>query len=301
MIPACAACARPGASPTISSATSGTAPRRSRNGSRTGLPVLARAGASTGGPSIDATFVLHAFHRTAKTRPHRRAVRALRAPQPLRRGGGVPRLVRRETAPRRASAARCACPYGRVGYSARLGDAGEESRWFGDVGWRARPWLSARGRARPSSPTRCFEDAPESEERDLTTLFGRARVRPIEGLGLTLEVQRLENPFYVKRRALPRRARSHGGGCGARELWSQPGRVLPMKRSRGVRAAVAGAVVVPARWFRPSAEPGSHHRRRIRFTRATRSPARRATRQRPRPPAPTTCCRRWTSAATVTR
>jgi hypothetical protein len=88
-------------------------------------------------------------------------------------------------------------PYGRLGYSLRLGGAGEESRWFGDVAWRARPWLTLEGGATFLTYA-LFENAPASEERDLTTLFGRARVQPIEGLGLTLELQRLENPFYVK-------------------------------------------------------------------------------------------------------
>lgn len=88
-------------------------------------------------------------------------------------------------------------PYGHLGYSVRLGGAGEESRWFGDVVWRARPWLSLEGGATFLTYA-LLENAPASEDRDLTTLYGRARLQPIEGLGLTLEVQRLENPFYVK-------------------------------------------------------------------------------------------------------
>jgi hypothetical protein len=88
-------------------------------------------------------------------------------------------------------------PYGQVGYSARLGDSGEESRWFGDVAWRARPWLSLEGGATFLTYA-LLADAPQSEERDLTTLFGRVRMWPRAGLGLTLELQRLENPFYTK-------------------------------------------------------------------------------------------------------
>jgi len=86
-------------------------------------------------------------------------------------------------------------PVGRVGYSARVGDAGEESRWFGDVRVRAVPWLWLEGGATLSTYA-LFEDAPESAERDLTSAFGRVRLLPVSGVALTLEVQSVENPFY---------------------------------------------------------------------------------------------------------
>lgn len=86
-------------------------------------------------------------------------------------------------------------PVGRVGYSARVGDAGDESRWHGDVSFDALPWLSVDAGATFATYA-LLEDAPESDEHDLTTLFGRIRARPRPGLGATLEVQSVEGPVY---------------------------------------------------------------------------------------------------------
>lgn len=84
-------------------------------------------------------------------------------------------------------------PGGRLGYSARVGDMGEEGRWYGDLSVRVARWLRAEAGATFTTYA-LFEDAPESEERDLTTAFGRLRATPRPGLGVTVEVQSLENP-----------------------------------------------------------------------------------------------------------
>lgn len=88
-------------------------------------------------------------------------------------------------------------PYARIGYAARLGDAGEESRWFGDVHYQPLTWVSLEGGAAISTYA-LLQDAPDSEQRDLTTAFGRVRADLRPGCRLTLEVQSLNNPFYSK-------------------------------------------------------------------------------------------------------
>jgi hypothetical protein len=84
-------------------------------------------------------------------------------------------------------------PYGRIGYSARLGDAGEESRWFGDLEYAVLPWIRLEAGATLLTYA-LLEDAPESAERDLTTAYGRARLQPREGVGVVLEIQNVTNP-----------------------------------------------------------------------------------------------------------
>jgi hypothetical protein len=86
-------------------------------------------------------------------------------------------------------------PLGCVGYSVRIGDAGEESRWYGDLSWRARPWLRVGGGATFATYA-LLENAPSSEERDLTTLFARLRFEPRDGTAFFLEAQSLDNPHY---------------------------------------------------------------------------------------------------------
>lgn len=86
-------------------------------------------------------------------------------------------------------------PLGRVGYSARLGDAGEESRWFGDVRVAATPWLFFEGGATFTTYA-LLEDAPSEFERDLTVAFGRVRFLARRGAAITLEVQSVETPFH---------------------------------------------------------------------------------------------------------
>lgn len=82
-----------------------------------------------------------------------------------------------------------------VGYSVRLGDAGEESRVFGDLSYRPLAWLDLAAGATLATYA-LLEDAPVAEERDLVTAFARvgATVRP--GMHLVAEVQGLDNPFY---------------------------------------------------------------------------------------------------------
>lgn len=85
-------------------------------------------------------------------------------------------------------------PFGRVGYSVGLGDAGDESRWFGDVAIRPWRWLRVEGGASIATYT-LLEDTPDSEERDLVAAFARLRAEPRRGLDLRLEVQSVQNPF----------------------------------------------------------------------------------------------------------
>lgn len=86
-------------------------------------------------------------------------------------------------------------PDGRLGYSARLGDSGEESTFYGDYSRRLMPWLRL-GAGASVSTYALFKDAPEEEERDLTTAWGRMVLTPRPGIGLTVEGQRVENPAF---------------------------------------------------------------------------------------------------------
>jgi len=86
-------------------------------------------------------------------------------------------------------------PFGRVGYSARLGDIGEESRFYWDLCYQAAPWIRVEGGATFVTYA-LLEDAPETDERDLTTAYGRLRVTPRPGVGVILEVQSLTNPDF---------------------------------------------------------------------------------------------------------
>ncbi len=88
-------------------------------------------------------------------------------------------------------------PYGRLGYSLRLGDAGEESRWFGDLRWQPLPWWNLSGGAMLSTYA-LLKDAPDDLERDLVTLYARSVTRLRDGLNLHLEFQSLDNPQYSK-------------------------------------------------------------------------------------------------------
>lgn len=86
-------------------------------------------------------------------------------------------------------------PGARVGYSLRVGDVGDESSFFGEAAWQARPWLRLEAEA-VFLTYALFQDAPADQERDLTTLAARARVRLRPGLNLAAEVQSLSNPGY---------------------------------------------------------------------------------------------------------
>jgi hypothetical protein len=86
-------------------------------------------------------------------------------------------------------------PGGRVGYSVRLGDAGEENRFYGELGYDITPWLWLGAEAAVLTYA-LMQDAPADQERDLTTLAARTRIELREGLRILAEVQRLENPLY---------------------------------------------------------------------------------------------------------
>ena len=85
--------------------------------------------------------------------------------------------------------------YGRLGYSALFGDSGEESQWFGNVDVPVQTWERVAAGAVVSTYA-LFEDAPEAEERDLITLFGRATVEPWPGVRGVAEVQGLQTPDF---------------------------------------------------------------------------------------------------------
>ncbi len=86
-------------------------------------------------------------------------------------------------------------PGGRVGYSARLGDLGEENRFYGELGRRLTSWLMLEAEAAVMTYA-LFQDAPSDQDRDLTTLAARARVDLRPGLRVLAEVQRLHNPAH---------------------------------------------------------------------------------------------------------
>ncbi len=86
-------------------------------------------------------------------------------------------------------------PYGRVGYSTRFGDTGEEDRWYGDLGISPTDWLRLEGGASISAYA-LLEDAPDDLERDLISGYGRLRVDIRQGADLILEIQTIENPVY---------------------------------------------------------------------------------------------------------
>jgi len=86
-------------------------------------------------------------------------------------------------------------PGGRVGYSVRLGDAGEEDRLFGEFSHQVTRWLELGAEASLLTYA-LLQDAPADQERDLTTLAARARVDLRPGLRILAEVQSLDNPLY---------------------------------------------------------------------------------------------------------
>jgi hypothetical protein len=85
--------------------------------------------------------------------------------------------------------------YGRVGYSALFGDSGEKSQWYGDFYAPVTTWAKVNAGAVVATYA-LFEDAPESEERDLVTLFARATVDLLHGVRGLVEVQGLKNPDF---------------------------------------------------------------------------------------------------------
>ena len=86
-------------------------------------------------------------------------------------------------------------PGGRVGYALRTGHAGEENRFFGEIGRHLQPWLWIEGSATFLTYA-LLEDAPTAAERELTTLAARVRADLRPGLRVLAEVQSLDNPLY---------------------------------------------------------------------------------------------------------
>ena len=146
-------------------------------------------------PSIDAASWFSRFTDVKRIRVARATVRyAARS----RFGGELEYLgsyVDTRTSSRMGLAA--LVPGGRVGYSVRLGDAGEENRFYGDFGGNVSPWLWLDAHASVLTYA-LMQDAPADQERELTTLSARARITLRPGLRVTAEVQSLENPLFSK-------------------------------------------------------------------------------------------------------
>jgi len=83
----------------------------------------------------------------------------------------------------------------RLGYSLRLGEAGEESAFYGDVQRRLLPWLWVSGHASLVTYA-LLEDAPVQDERELATFAARVRADLRPGFQLTAEVQSIRTPTY---------------------------------------------------------------------------------------------------------
>lgn len=86
-------------------------------------------------------------------------------------------------------------PIGRIGYSTRFGDSGEETGLFGEIGVRPYRWLRLSGGASRITYA-LIADASEADERDLTTAFAAARATVRPGLDVRVEVQSTENPTF---------------------------------------------------------------------------------------------------------
>lgn len=144
-------------------------------------------------PAIDAISYFARFNGIERARIARTTVRYERADRFGAEAEYVGTFVDERTSARIGAA--FLAPIGRVGYSMRVGDAGEESQMYGDVSVAATPWLRVEGGATFASYA-LLENAADSDERDLTTAFGRLRATPRQGLGVTLEVQSLDDPLF---------------------------------------------------------------------------------------------------------
>ncbi len=146
-------------------------------------------------PSIDAASWFARFTDVARIRLARASVRY---ETPARFGGEV-NYVGSFVNDRMSSRVGLAAlvPGGRVGYSARLGDAGEESRIYGELAGQVTSWLELDGQATFLTYA-LFADAPADQERDLTMFSLRARANLRRGLRATVEIQSLDNPLFSK-------------------------------------------------------------------------------------------------------
>lgn len=144
-------------------------------------------------PSIDAASWFARFDDLGRIRLARAAVRW----ESRARYGGELECVGSFVRTRAASRVGLALllPAARVGWSLRAGDAGEESGVYGEAAWQARPWLRLEGEASYLTYA-LLQDAPEAQERDLTSLAARARARLRPGFDVMAELQRLDNPLY---------------------------------------------------------------------------------------------------------
>lgn len=86
-------------------------------------------------------------------------------------------------------------PYVRVGTSFRVGDRGEQTRFYGDVHWSPREWVDLRAGATMAEYA-LVDDPTDDETRDLVTAYARARFHIRDGVKILTELQSLENPFY---------------------------------------------------------------------------------------------------------
>ena len=89
-------------------------------------------------------------------------------------------------------------PHARVGWSTKTGDAGRDLRFYGDVNQHLGHWLQLAAGATFSEYSLLGDEqeTDEATDRELITLFGRARATLKQGVRFTLEVQSLDNPFY---------------------------------------------------------------------------------------------------------
>ena len=144
-------------------------------------------------PSIDAASWFSRFTDLKRIKLARASVRYQ---APSRFGGEVEYLgsfIDTRTTSRLGLAV--LAPYTRIGYSVRLGDAGEENRFFGEVGGNVLDWLWLDAHATVMTYA-LMQDAPADQERELTTLSARARATLRPGLRVVAEVQSLSNPEY---------------------------------------------------------------------------------------------------------
>jgi hypothetical protein len=144
-------------------------------------------------PTVDAASWFSRFMNLKRIRLARASVRY---ELPSRFGGEFEYLgsfVGTRTSSRLGLAA--LVPGGRVGYSLRLGDAGEENRFYGELGYGVTRWLWLGAEAAVMTYA-LMQDAPADQERDLTTLAARARLTLRPGLRVLAEVQSLNNPLF---------------------------------------------------------------------------------------------------------
>jgi hypothetical protein len=86
-------------------------------------------------------------------------------------------------------------PHLRLGAGFLGGDAGEQVRVFGDVDWAFAHRLDLSAGA-AFVEYAIVEDPADSQMRDLTTYYARAKLMIVPGAELMTELQVLDNPFY---------------------------------------------------------------------------------------------------------